>query len=171
MQGADTINKFAHSHLPSFSAELLLSNLNLSGLANPPLSLSPLGLNLDTGTPGLTLHYNRDQDGAALAGFSELDAKNDPKALLPGVSVNLSASDSTSQLQTLVSLLTGDTYGLDKIYAFPRKHHDPTYNNSGATLFQNSNVIFDLKGERVGFSPRAEVPAPPPLLLSLGGWA
>jgi hypothetical protein len=46
------------------------------------------------------LHDNRDHDGAALAVFSELDANNDPEALLPGVSVNLSASDSSSQLQT-----------------------------------------------------------------------
>ena len=36
MQGADANDTFAHSHLPSFSAELLVSNLNLSGLANPP---------------------------------------------------------------------------------------------------------------------------------------
>lgn len=51
MQGADASNTFARSHLPSFSAELLLSNLNFSGLANPPFSLSPLGVNLDIDTP------------------------------------------------------------------------------------------------------------------------
>lgn len=83
MQGADPSKPFEHSGLPSFSAELLLTNLGLSGLSQPASSLSSLGLNLDTGTPGVTLHYNRSQDGSALAPFSELDANHAPVALLP----------------------------------------------------------------------------------------
>ena len=171
MQGADPSKPFEHSGLPSFSAELLDSNLGLSGLSQTPLNLSSLGLNLDTGTPGVTLHYNRSQDGSALVPFSELDGKGDPISLLPGVNFNLTSVDTNTQTQTLLNLLTGDIYGLNKVFAFERSDHDPTYLNSGATLFQNSSVIFDLKGKRVGFAAYAAVPAPPPLLLSLGGWA
>jgi hypothetical protein len=176
MQGTDPSKPFEHSGLPTFSAELLLSDLGLSdlglsGLGQVPLNLSGLGVNLDTGTPGVTLHYNRSQDGSKLAGFSELDVHQDPIALLPGVDLELSAIDTSSQTETLLDLLTGGTYGLNKVLAFQRGDQDPTYINSGATLFQNANVIFDLQGQRVGFSPQAAVPGPSPWLLSLGGWA
>ena len=130
MVGADPSKPFAHSGLPSFSAELLQATLNLSKPGITPLQLSALGLNLDTGTPGVTLHYNLDQDGSSLAPFRELDASHDPIALLPGVDLNLSALDTSNQPQTLLNLLTGNTYGLNKVYAFPRGDKKATYLNS-----------------------------------------
>ncbi|NBU29787.1 MAG: hypothetical protein EBS42_16715, partial [Caulobacteraceae bacterium] len=86
MQGTDPSKPFEHSGLPSFSAELLDSNLGLSGLSQPPLNLPSLGLNLDTARDwGLGLNQGRlmlpirDHHGRC-CGFSGrlLQASQDP---------------------------------------------------------------------------------------------
>lgn len=165
MQGLDTSRPFANSGRPSFSAELLSGNLNLS-LHGNSTSFNAIGLNLDSGTPGVTLHYNAD-DAGQLTPFSVLNNDNDPERLRERVMLGLQVVPSGAALaQTLLNFETGDVYGLNKVLTFERGDGNPTYVNTGATLFQSYVVTYDLANQRIGLTPYG-VPAPTPLTAGL----
>lgn len=170
MQGKDQSKPFANSNLPSFSAELIKADLDLSLSGVPSASLRNRGINLDTGTPGLTIHYKKD-DRSLLEPFSQTDGK-DPLHLLPGVNVSLVASSSTLLQQQILSFVTGDNYGYDFVYTILRGDDKETYVNSGASLFQSYVVTYDLANQRVGLTPYPPAPAAPALAGALigGGW-
>ena len=164
MQGADPSKPFANSNLPSFSAELLTGDLQLNFGGNNN-SLSNIGFNLDSGTPGVTLHYN-DSDKSLLVPYSVL-SNGDPVRLQNGVTIGLQVQPAGSALaQTLLSFVAEDDYGLNQVLTRRRSDGDPTYVNTGASLFQSYAVTYDLANQRVGLTPYP-VPAPSPLAAGL----
>lgn len=165
MQGTDNSRPFANSSLASFSAELIKGVLQLT-LNGNNISLADLGLNLDSGTPGVTLHYN-DSDRSQLVPYSVLDHNGDPVRLLEQVMLNLQAQAQGSALeQDLLAFVTGDNYGLNAVNTNRRSDGGTTYLNTGASLFQNYIVTYDLANQRVGLTPYP-VPGPTPLAAGL----
>ena len=166
MQGSDPSRPFANSHLPSFSAELINGDLKLD-LNGSHTTLSGLGLNLDSGTPGVTLHYN-DSDRSQLDPYSVLSS-GEPVRLQDGVALDLRARVSgTGVEESLLAFLTGDNYGLNEVLTRRRSDKAVTYLNSGASLFQNYVVTYDLQNQLVGLTPYpVEVPGPAPLAAAV----
>jgi hypothetical protein len=166
MQGAVPSRPFANSNLNSFSAELLNGTLQLE-LGGSSSSLNGIGLNLDSGTPGVTLHY-KDSDRSLLDPYSMIK-DGDPVRLLPGVMLGLQAEPSGAALmQTLLNFQTGDNYGLNQVLTRRRGDGGVTYLNTGATLFQSYVVTYDLANQRIGLTAYPmPVPGPSPLAAGL----
>lgn len=160
---------FEHSDLPTFAAELIDADVTLAPQSGDPVTLSGLGLNLDTGaTP--TIHYQKNSaDEAALTPLSLVE-NDELKALIQGLQLTITGTDVNGGSVTLDQFTTESDHGSNLVAEKPRGDNDPTYLNVGQLLFENYAVTYDLENGQIGFTPYT-VPEPGAAGLLLVGTA
>lgn len=167
MQGQNTTDVFTGSGLPTYSAEVLNSDMTLT-LGSETHTFTNLGINLDTGNPTPGIDYN-DADKSRLELFS-LNSDGFPISLADGTFLELTANPvgMGEPARTVFSLHAGSDYGQNFVYENSRSDGGDTYLNIGALLFQQYDVTFDIQNGLLGLTPNI-VPEPDSLGLTALG--
>ena len=148
MQKGDPNQKFPNGN-PTYAQALLGSRFSLSSSDKMPYAFATDAI-LDTGAPTTNIHAA----GDLKIPDDYLESKTQPDTRIgQGNTWNVTAAGTRVDTGFSLSLITGDTPGIDEITVSRDPGHTKSEVNLGLIPFFRYDVIFDIDRGLVGFAP------------------